>query len=181
MNEHHQAIQQAYTEAKRGAWEPLLAKWRQYPQLAMQCSRYKKSSSGWTFLHQAAYFGHEAACRELIRLGADPGVLSKEQQRAADVASERKFPALAELLQKATERPDSGWGPPQRPNLLPSSCHWEEAVERRASATMRVSYSGAVVEIPAGSRYYVDAFERTLIGWHGTYDPPSGMGAKSML
>lgn len=181
MNEHHLAIKLAYAEAKRGAWEGLLATWQQDQRLAMQCSRYRKPSSGWTFLHQAAYFGHEAACLELIRLGADAGVLSKEHQRAADVAEERKFPALAKLLERATVCPDSSWGPPQRADLLPSSCQWEEAAERKASALMRVDYGGAVVEIPAGSRYYVDAFERTLIGWHGTYDPPSGMGAESMI
>jgi hypothetical protein len=35
---------------------------------------YRNASSGWTFLHQAAYFGNEAASRELIRWGAKVNV-----------------------------------------------------------------------------------------------------------
>ncbi len=41
---------------------------------------------------------------------------------------------------------------------------------------MRLVYGGVVITIPAGSRYHVDSFERVLIGFHGTYDPPSDMG-----
>lgn len=92
MSEQRQAIERAYEEAKRGDWEQVLSTWRQAPHLAQECSRYQKPSSGWTFLHQAAYFGHEVACRELIRLGAVIGTLSHERQSAADVAEELSIP-----------------------------------------------------------------------------------------
>jgi len=46
---------------------------------------------------------------------------------------------------------------------------------------MCVGYGGGVVKIPKGSRYFVDSFGRTLVGWHGSYDPPSGMGGEPMV
>lgn len=176
-----QTIERAYEEAKRGSWEQVLSTWRQYPHLAQECSRYKKPSSGWTFLHQAAYFGHEAACRELIRSGAAVGTLSPERHSAAYVADERKYPALAAILRRASDGSESLWSAPEDPNLLPSSNLWNEAEERRASEAMCVAYGGGVTKIAAGSRYFVDSFERTLVGWHGTYDPPCGMDGESML
>ena len=46
---------------------------------------------------------------------------------------------------------------------------------------MRVAYAGGVITIRQGSRHFVDSFDRTLIGWHGTYDPPSGMDDAALL
>ncbi len=82
-------------------------------------------------------------------MGAAVDTLTREQQSAADAAEERKHPALAALL-------------------------------RRASAAIRVAHGGGVVKIATGSRHFVDSFEGTLVGWHGTYDPPCGMGAEPM-
>lgn len=73
------------------------------------------------------------------------------------------------------------WAPPTDPALLPSSCLWTEASERRAQAPMRVAYAGGVVKIAEGARYFVDRSERVLVGWHGTFDPPCGMDGESML
>ncbi|MFA6293781.1 MAG: ankyrin repeat domain-containing protein [Victivallales bacterium] len=181
MSEHQQHIERTYEEAKRGGWEQVLSMWRRTPSLAQECSRYQKPSSGWTFLHQAAYFGHEAACRELIRLGAAVDTLSRERQSAADVADERKYPALAALLRRASYGAESLWSPPKEPNLLPSSNLLEEAEERRAAGAMCVAYGGGVVKIPAGARYFADSFERTLVGWHGTYNPPCGMDSNPVV
>ena len=181
MSEQQQAIERAYEEAKRGDWEQVLSTWRRSPHLAQECSRYQKPSSGWTFLHQAAYFGHEAACLELIRLGAAVDKLSHERQSAADVAEERKYPDLANLLRRASYDAESLWSAPDDPNWLPSSNLWEEAMERRASEAMCVAYGGGVIKIPEGSRYFVDSFERTLVGWYGTYDPPCGMDGEPMV
>lgn len=77
MNEQLQLIDELYEEAKRGSWERVLHAWRTVG-LVRECSRYHRESSGWTFLHQAAYWGHEAACRELIRSGAHTGALSRQ-------------------------------------------------------------------------------------------------------
>jgi len=181
MNAQQQATERKYEEAKCGCWEQVLSTWRQDPHLAKECSKYQKPSSGWTFLHQAAYYGHEAACRELIRVGAAVRTLSNDRQSAEDIAEERKYPELALLLRRAAHGTDSLWNHFNNPSLLPSSCLWEEAAERRASEAMCVAYGGGIVKIPAGSRYYVDSFERTLVGWHGSYDPPCGMDDGPMV
>jgi hypothetical protein len=46
---------------------------------------------------------------------------------------------------------------------------------------MTVVYGGGIVRIPAGSRYFVDSFEPTLVGWYGIFDPPHGMDGESIL
>jgi hypothetical protein len=181
MGEQQQIVQRFYEAAKQGDWEQILLAWSRDHRFSRECSRFQNSSSGWTFLHQAAYHGDEAACRELIRAGASVDALSRDGQRAADIAEERKLPALVALLQRAAERNDSLWKAPKDPDLLPSSGLWYEAQERWAAETMRVAYGGGVVTIPTGTHYYVDSFERTLVGWHGSYDPPCGMDGESML
>jgi hypothetical protein len=180
MNEHQHVIEGLYEQAKRGGWERVLQTWRTVG-LVRECSRHQKESSGWTFLHQAAYWGHEVACRELIRAGAPLGALSRERQTAADVATERKHADLALLLRRASQGGESLWEPPKDAALLPSSSLWEDGEERQALEGRRVAYGGGVVTIPPGARYFVDSFDRTLVGWHGTYDPPCGMDGESMV
>lgn len=174
-------IEESYSNAKNGKWNRVLEQWHQAPLLARRSSRYQKESSGWTFLHQAAYFGNEIACRELIRLGAAANTLSKEGQTPADVAEEKRNNDLAALLQKACEDDDSSWACPADPDLLPSSRFWDEADERHAIESLFVSYAKGVVWIPYGARYFVDSLDRILIGWHGSYDPPRGMDGESMV
>jgi uncharacterized protein len=180
MTESEQTIEQTFDWARCGNWEQVLAAWQQDPKLARACSRYQEPSSGWSFLHLAARHGHQAASRELIRLGANGMLATREMHSAADIAQQHQHPDLMNLLQRVAESLGSLWKPSQDPDLLPSSNLWEEAQERRATESMRVAYGGGVVSIPAGSRYYVDSFERTLIGWHGRYDPPSGMDGMPM-
>ncbi len=180
MNEHERAIHELYELAKAGALDQVLQTWRSVG-LARVCSRYQKESSGWTFLHQAAYWGHEAACRELIRAGASLRAPSREGQTSEDVAAERQHASLAAVLRRAGQTGDSLWKAPTDMTLLPSSSLWEDAEERQSLEVRRVAYGGGVVTIPPGARYYVDSFERTLVGWHGTYDPPCGMDGESML
>jgi len=174
-------VQQHYRLAKSGDWNKVLSTFDERPTLASVCSRYRKSSSGWTFLHQTAYWGHEGAARVLIRLGASITIKSNDGETASDVAIRRGHEMLSRLIEVAARRADGLWEPPPDPTLLPSSSAWEEGIERRASCDMRVAYGGGIVVIPSGGRYFVDSFERTLVGWHGTYDPPSGMDAESML
>lgn len=84
-------------------------------------------------------------------------------------------------VQRAIKDDDSLWAPPKDISLYPSSHLWDEASERRSSETMCVAYGGGVVSIPKAARRFVDSFERTLIGWHGTYDPLCGMDGESMV
>lgn len=181
MSELNKLIEETYAQAKRGEWGKVLSAWNQIPLLARRCSRYSKPSSGWTFLHQAAYFGREDACRELIRLGAHVSKPSLDRKTTADVAHERGHSALAGLLQKASEGHDSLWAAPEDTDLLPSSCLWSEAKESRATEMLLVAYGGGLVQIPVHSRYFVDSFDRAIVGWHGSYDPPYGMDGYSMV
>jgi predicted HTH transcriptional regulator len=103
MSELQNLIEETYEKAKKGRWDRVLPEWKDIPLIAFRCSRYQKESSGWTFLHLAAYFGHEIACRELIRLGASVNRLSREGKTAADVAEEKGHTALADLLRRAFE------------------------------------------------------------------------------
>ena len=176
-----QGITRAYETAKAKRWDELLTAWSRDPAQARACSRFRKSTIGWTFLHQAAYFGHEVACRALIRVGAAVAKRSVNGETAAGVAKRRGHAALAAVLRRAAAGARSVWSAPTDPDLLPCSCLWGEAVERRASQAMQVAYAGGVVDIPAGRRYYADSFERVLIGWHGSYDPPCGMDDRSMV
>ena len=181
MSELQSLIEACYEQAKTGKWQRVLADWQELPLLARRCSRYQKASSGWGFLHQAAYFGNEAACRELIRMGASIRQLSLKRETAIGVAQNKGHNALAALLRRARLDEGSLWAVPCDPDLLPSSCLWDEALECRATETLLVAYGGGVVKIPHGSRYFTDAFGRVLVGWHGTYDPPCGMDGESMI
>jgi len=174
-------IKQIYEQAKSGKWDNVISEWMEEPMLARLCSRYRTPSSGWTFLHQAAYFGHEPACRELIRLGGSAATLTANGKSAVEVAREHGYTELAALLEHSVLEDRSLWSPPTNLDLLPSSNLFQEASERRANSLMLVAYAGGVVQIPSEARYYADPFERPLIGWHGTLDPPCGMDGESML
>jgi O-acetyl-ADP-ribose deacetylase (regulator of RNase III) len=101
-----------------------------------------------------------------------------EEAIAAAVAERAKNPRTP----IADERDGDLWGPsPDDPALLPSSPRWEEAERRVADQPFSVSYGGGVVKVNAGDTYWVDSRGWTLVGWHGTYDPPSGMDGQSMI
>lgn len=168
-------------EAKAGKWDSVLSEWEQFPVIAKRCSRYQKPTSGWTFLHQAAYFGEERVCRILVRLGASIGAQSSVGETASEVARKKGWTTLASWLERATPDPEGFWVPSADPDILPSSCSWSEAVKCRASESMLVSYAGSFVCIPCGQHYYEDSLGRVLVGWHGSYDPPCGMDDNPMI
>ncbi len=181
VNELQQLIVDIYEQAKRGEWGRVLLEWEDVPLVARRCSRYQKESSGWTFLHQAAYFGNETACRELIRLGTSVGRLSLKGQTAMDIAREKGHIFVVSLLRRAVLDEPSLWATAIDSDLRPSSNLWNEAVEYRAPEALLVFYAGSVVKIPNGARYFADSFGRILVCWHGTYDPPCGMDGNSMI
>ena len=170
-----------YSYAKNGNWTKVLAALAGERELAASCSRYVRPSSGWTFLHQAAYFGQEDVARALVRLGASTTRQSKDRETPSDVAERQGHKDLARLLRAAALTADASWEAPSDPALRPSSCAWSEGTERTAMCELRVAYAGGVVAIPPRATYYVDTFGRVLIGWHGTYDPPRGMDGEPMI
>jgi hypothetical protein len=174
-------IERMYQRAKEGKWDELLREWNDSPELLNRCSRHSNPGSGWTFLHQAAWFGNEKACRLLIGRGSSIEALSKDQKTPYHVAESQGQPRLAEFLKRASMKPNSLWSPPTDPDVLPSSNCWSEAQELVAPAELVVAYGGGLVRIPKGKRYFADSLGRVLVGWRGTYDPPSGMDGESMV
>ncbi len=174
-------VEQLYAWAKRGQWPEVWRALAGERELAAACVVYASVTSGWTFLHQAAYAGDEPGVRTLVRLGASVAAISKAGETPWHVAVERGHDTLAEVLAAAERGTGMLWEAPSRPDALPSSCAWDEAREHCAWRELRVAYGGSVVVIPAGSRYYIDSFGRALIGWHGTYDPPSGMDGEPLF
>ncbi len=168
-------VEATYAKAKAGVWDDVWTAIAGERELAAACSRYVKPSSGWTFLHQASHSGNETAVRVFLRFGASLTARSKKGETPRDVAVKHGHAALAALMGDAERGARGSWEPSPAADLLPSSSEWEPLIERRAWRELRVSYGGGCVVIPAGARYYVDSFERVLVGWHGTYDPPSGM------
>src|SRR3984885_1563511 len=133
---------QAYQIAKQGAWEELLAWWGAASVFAIVCSRYRNASSGWTFLHQAAYFGNEAASHALIRWGAKVNAAAADHETPADTASNRGHDRLADLLRAASTGEADLWEAPSDIGLLPSSNHWDEAVACTRPGGVRVASGG---------------------------------------
>jgi hypothetical protein len=214
-------VERFYGLAKRGDWSAVLAGWRSSPAFARECAHYAKATSGWGFLHQAAYAGRRAAVVALVGWGADAGAVSRGGETPSDVARRHGHAELAALLVRAAVVALVGWGadagavsrggetpsdvarqnghaevaallvraaaaeavwaPPDRPDVLPSSPLWREARPRVATARMAVGYGGGRVTIEPGDAYWVDSFERTLVGWHGTYSPPRGMDGEPMV
>ena len=169
------ALLDLYALAQRDAWDSILSQFDANPQLARQCSRFREASSGRTFLHEAARSGDESAVRVLITLGAALGASSIDGELPSAVARKHKHLELARLLDLAHQTGQHLWEPSPDPDLLPSSSAWNESCAHQASCEMRVAYGGGVIVIPRGATHYVDGFGRTLVGWHGTYDPPEGM------
>jgi len=174
-------VERLYEAAKSGHWGEVLAAFADDRQLAGRCSRYAKPSSGWTFLHQAAFFGDEGAVRALIKLGASLTKKSNDGETPVGVAKKKGHVELSKLMETAAESGTHLWEPSPDPELLPSSSAWDEGVVRHAARGMKVAYGGGVVEIRAGGRYFVDSFERVLVGWHGSYNPPCGMDTEPMI
>lgn len=76
---------------------------------------------------------------------------------------------------------DGLWEPSSEPGVLSSSNLWLQAKACEAQQELKVAYGGGVVTIPAGDTYYTDHQGRVLIGFHGTYGPPSDMDGETLL
>lgn len=145
-------------------------------------SRHAVPGTGWTLLHQACQDGSFEGARMCISHGAAVSATAKveTEEVTPDVLAERAGHAdLATKVRGA--RAGSLWAPVADPTLLPSSSAWRQASERTAKEAMTVAYGGGSVNIPVGGTYYVDDWDRVLVGWHGTFNPPCGMDGESMI
>lgn len=170
-------IEHLYGIAKNGGWDSIIKIWANSPAVARRCSRFKKFSSKYTFLHQAAFFGNKQACAILAGLGADLHAENYKNETAADVASWMQHDSLATWLREISNAPL----PPADPDVLPCSRLWSEAIRRKAPHDLLVLYSECIITIPKDSNYYTDHVGRVIIGFHGSYDPPCGMDGRSMV
>nr|UMO78831.1 Ankyrin repeat domain containing protein [Pandoravirus belohorizontensis] len=160
------AIDQMYLGAKAGKWGKVLGALDADAGLAQKAAAYVRPGSGWTFVHQAAFWGREGACRALFKRGASPSATTDDGLLPDAVARQRGHDELAAWLAAFADKTGA---------TRPCSRAFNEASERRATAAFHVPYAGGMVRVRAGSRYFVDACDCVLIGWHGSYDPPFGM------
>jgi uncharacterized protein len=168
-----------YEEAKQGNWNKIYEATKQNIALAGSLARFTNPSSGWSPLHQAAYWGDQLACKWCIKHGATTNLESKDGKKPADIAREKGFNGLAQQLADAPV--DKNWQPAPDPKLMAASCNWDEATKQIATQDFNVGYAGGVVNISTGEPYYTDSWDRVLIGWHGTYSPPCGMDGYPMI
>jgi hypothetical protein len=174
-------IERLYALADAGRWDHVLSALVGEHELAAHASRHRHPTLDASLLHLAARDGHEQAARAFVRLGSPLSARDARDRTPSDLAAEHGHLALAELLILAARAATELWVPSAHPFHLPSSSAWEQARERHAVRELRVAYGGGLRVIDAGAHHYVDAFDRVLIGWHGSYDPPLGMDGESML
>ncbi|WBR14440.1 Ankyrin repeat protein [Pandoravirus kuranda] len=87
-----------YEEAKRGRWDLVLQRIEADSALGARAAAYVRPASGWTFLHQAAFWGHDNACRVLLAAGASAAVVCRAGTRPDQAARRRKHDDLATWL-----------------------------------------------------------------------------------
>ena len=170
LDEH---IEDHYRMAKSGQWDHLLKLWVDSPLLANRCSRYSHPKSRWTFLHQAAYFGHQDGCCALIAKGALVDALTRDLRSPLEVAEQRGHSGTAALLRDASLGQGSLWEPSPDPDILPSSNRWNRGKKVIASVDLFTMFDGRVIRIPKGEEYYEDCYKRVLINRSGALVPDS--------
>lgn len=146
----HREVEESYSLAKSGQWRRVLGLWIDAPVLANRCSRYCKPGSSWTFLHQAAYFNHQEACRLLILRGAMVDALNRDERTPADIASEKGHHETERFLRRASLGPNSPWAPSPDPEFLPASDLWLEALEAEAQSDLFTAHNGNTTRIAKG-------------------------------
>lgn len=168
------SVDRLYHQGKAGAWDQVLAAIVADPRLAERAAVHARPSSGWTLLHQAAFWGREDACRALIKRGASPSTACAAGSRPYQAARRRGHEEIAAWLEDLADEADAA-------AALPCSHKFCEAARRRAASAMCVAYGGGLVRIPAGARYYADASGHVLVGFHGSYDPPLDMDGRAVV
>ena len=98
-----------YSNGKEGNWKPVeQAMFNDY-RFGGKIARYVRKTSGWTFLHQAAFWNDAHACKLFIRFGASTKKLSNDGETPIDVAQKAGYSNVVELLVNAAN--SSSWTP----------------------------------------------------------------------
>lgn len=146
---------------------------------------YRNSTSGYTLLHQAAWWGNEDAVKLILRFvsGRQSEVRCNNGKLAVDVAREKGHDNVAKILAthlrfERIKAEPSIWG---LGKIVPSSRAWEESRKTTAEDNLQVMYAGALISIKKGKTIYRDSANNILVGWHGTYSPPRGMDGEPMV
>ena len=167
----NEQIEDHYRMAKSGQWDHLLQLWIDSALLANRCSRYSHPKSRWTFLHQAAYFGHQDGCRALIAKGALVDALTRDHLSPLDVAEQNEHSEAAALLRHASLGQGSLWEPSPDPDILPSSNLWNSGKKVVASVDLFTMFDGGIIRISNGEGYYEDCYKRVLVNCSGGLVP----------
>jgi len=178
MEEEEKKFEELFEQAKKSEWKTIEETFKRNPKFGGEAVRYVDRRTGWTLLHEAVCLRSEEGIGLCLRYGADPTKKTNDDKLIIDFVEDD--PKLVQRLAAAVIH-DKNWSPVANPNLMAASNRYSEAVSKVAESTMKVAYAGGVVTILAGCNYYADAWGRVLIGWHGSFNPPRGMGGESML
>jgi hypothetical protein len=175
-------VEQLYEQAKAGLFDKLIVAFDDDYALAGTTARFVKPSSGWTVLHQAAFWGSRTGARHAIAFGADVRHRSTEGQTAADVARSKGFNELAQWIDAADPGASQLWTVSNDTLMRPSSGAFDgKLTPVQADRDFNVAYAGGVVNVEKGRTLYVDTYGRVVVGWHGTYSPPCDMDGNSCV
>jgi len=169
-------VTKAYEQAKAGAFDKVNAAFDADFALAGAAARFIKASSGWTILHQAAFWGSRAGVRHAIAFGAPVQHRCVKGQTAADVARSKGFNELAQWIDDSRPGQSDLWAVVSDPLMRPSSNFFSRQPTRvQADRDFPVAYGGGVVHVKKGATFFEDEYGRVLVGWHGTFSPPCDM------
>jgi hypothetical protein len=192
-DERNAIIEQQYAVVREGSWDEIMVEWENQSNFwfSEMCAKYKKPTSEWTFLHQAAFFGHRRACITLLRNKAKVDAIGRDGSSPINAAINRGHHELAEFLNfyslfNRTNGIDASIPTVLLRDPLVIACCGDydarlKARPSKASQDMFVAYGGTLVFVPKNSNIYVDSSGRVVIGFHGTFDPPRGMDGLSLF
>lgn len=107
--EEEDRLLELYSNGKEGNWKPVeQAMFNDY-RFGGKIARYVRKTSGWTFLHQAAFWNDAHACKLFIRFGASTKKFSNDGETPIDVAQKAGYSNVVELLMNAAN--SSCWTP----------------------------------------------------------------------
>jgi ankyrin repeat protein len=78
-----------YDLAKNNKWDEVLTIFKSDERLARKAVKYVKPSSGWSLLHQAAYWGDRAAIEACLEYGSDTVLTNSKGRTSFHIAEER--------------------------------------------------------------------------------------------